>query len=248
MVPGGDQVGQLGPVQAGELEETVVVGHPVDGAVVGDPVGADGVEGGRGHAGQPEVEIVTGLQEGGRVPVDLGKGVPDEQDVRDRVLARQPGGSPGDLHPADDLPGVVSHDVDRTPGHLADGLVAAGVHPDDRPHEGPAVRPHGHGARPLGGAAHPDEGLRRHPGLGHGPIRRGGDGRPPLGGILFGTAPVEQVEGHRFGGVGHDGARSGDHRHLGSTGAEVDGQHVLLGGGRPGGRAPGRATHRAFIP
>ena len=37
-----------------------------------------------------EVEVVDRLEEGGGPPVDVGERVPDEQDVGDRVLARQP--------------------------------------------------------------------------------------------------------------------------------------------------------------
>ena len=57
----------------------------------------------------------------------------------------------------------------------------------------------------------------------------GGDGRPPLGRVLFGSAPLQQTQGHRLGGVGHDPTAGRHHGHLGPTGAQVDGQHVLFG-------------------
>ena len=82
--------------------------------------------------GQFEVEVVAGLEEGRRGPVDVGEGLPDEQDVGHRILAGQPRGPSGHLHPPDDLAGVVPEHVDRSAGHPPDGLVAPGVHPDDR--------------------------------------------------------------------------------------------------------------------
>ena len=50
------------------------------------------------------------------------------------------------------------------------------------------------------------------------------DGRPPVVGVLLGAAPVEQVQVHRLGGVGHDPPGGRHHRHLGPAGAEVDGE------------------------
>ena len=74
------------------------------------------------------------------------------------------------------------------------------------------------------------------------------DGRPPLGRVLLGPTTAKQMEGHRLGGVGHDPAAGGHHRHLGATGAEVDGQDVLPGRRwRPGHQAL-RPAHRPLTP
>jgi len=122
--PGSHQVGQPSPVQSGDLEQPPVVVHVVDPAVVGHPVGGDGVERRRPTPGQSEVQVVHRLEEDLGAPIDVGEGVTDEQDVGDRVLARQTGCTTGHLDPTEDLAGVVPEDVDRTAGHTADGLVA----------------------------------------------------------------------------------------------------------------------------
>jgi hypothetical protein len=55
------QVGKLGPTEPGDGEQPVVVVHPVDPSIVGDPVGGDRVEGGTGTAGELEIQIVDRL-------------------------------------------------------------------------------------------------------------------------------------------------------------------------------------------
>ena len=164
---GCDQVGQASPVEAGPLEQLGVVVDTVDVPVVGHPVGGDRVVRGRHLTREPEVEVVDRLQERRRPGVDVGERLADEEDVGDWVLARQAGRPSGDLDPAHQLAGVVSEHVDRSAGHLSDGAVAAGVHPDDRTHECAAVGIYRDRPRPLRRAPDTDQFDRA--GLGHRP-------------------------------------------------------------------------------
>ena len=100
----------------------------------------------------------------------------------------------------------------------------------------------GHRARPLGRAAHADQVGRVDSGGAHGPGGGRADGRPPLLGVLFGAAAVEQVEGDRLGGMGHDPSRGG--RPPPPSGPPCRGRRPARTA-RPG--SPGRRAHAFSI-
>ena len=174
-----DQVGQLGPLQAGQPHQRVVVGDGVDVAVVRHPVQRDGVVRGAGQAGEAQAEVVDRLEEHRRRGVDLGALLAQEVDVADRVLARQARDAAGAAHPLGQLGGGVALDVQRAAHGLADGAGAAGVHPDDGRADGDPVVVDGHGPGPLRGAAHADDVVGGDPGVGQGLAGRADDGIPP---------------------------------------------------------------------
>ena len=190
---GRDQLGQRGPLQAGQRHQRVVVGHGVDVTVVRHPVQGDGVVRGAGQAGEAQAQVVDRLEEDGGGGVDLGPLLTQEVDVADRVLARQARDAAGAAHPLGQLGGGVALHVDRAADGLTDGAGAAGVHPGDGRTDGGPVVVDGHGPRPLRRAAHADDVPGRHSGVGQGPAGRTDDGIPPGLRGLLGATIVGQI-------------------------------------------------------
>ena len=162
-------------------------------------------------------------------PVDVGEGVAEEEDVGDRVLARQPGAPAGHLDPPQQLARVVAEDVDRPAGHLADrpALPRESIQMTARIRASPssptATVPDHWAVQPT-----PIRAAGSTPASRQGPAGGAADGRPPLVGVLLGTTPLQQVEGDRLGGVGHDPPGRSTPRPPWSAGPEVDGQHARL--------------------
>ena len=221
-----DELGQLGPLEPGQVDERVVVGDRPDVAVVRHPVQGDGVVRRPGQPGEAQVEVVDRLEEDRRRGVDVGALPAQEVDVADRVLARQARDAAGAAHPLGQLGGGVALDVQRTAHRLADGAGAPGVHPGDGRADGGTTGVDGHGARPLGGAADADDVAGGHPAVGQRLPGRRHDGVPPgLRGLLR-SPIVGEINSDRLEGVGHDPAGGRQNGHLRTAGTEVDGQHV----------------------
>ena len=70
--PGRHQVGQLGALEAGQLDQRVVVRDRRDVAIVRHPVHGDGVVRGPGEAGEAQIEVVDGLEKHRRRGVHVG--------------------------------------------------------------------------------------------------------------------------------------------------------------------------------
>ena len=174
------EIGQLGPVEAGRFDESVVIGDRTDITVVRDPVHGDGVVGGAGQTGQAQVEIVNRLEEHLRRPVHVGPLFTQEVDVTHRILAREAGDPTGTTHPARQLGRRVALDVERTPDGVADRSGAPRVHPDDGVADRFSAGADGHRSRPLRGASDSDDRLGTCSGVRQHPPRGGDDRLPPV--------------------------------------------------------------------
>ena len=136
-----DEVGQLGPVDAGQREQRRLVVDRVEITVVGEPVQHDRVVRRRGDAGEIEVHPVLGLEVLPRRARDVRFMFLQPQDVRDGILARARRRAARELDPPAQLARVVALHAHRATDALADDAGAARVHPDHRvPQRGAIAR------------------------------------------------------------------------------------------------------------
>ena len=113
------EIGQLGAIDAAQLDELRHVVHEREVGGVGEPVARDGVVRRGELPGEPQVQVVHRLEQLVGLPVDLGSLVLQEQDVTERVLAGVAGDALGVFQPEPRLAGIVTSHVDRALGDLA---------------------------------------------------------------------------------------------------------------------------------
>ena len=238
---GRHQVGQGGPLQAGHGQEVGVVGHPVDGPVVGHPVQGDGVVGGPGQPGEPQVEVVGGLEEDRRRPGRRRAGCSRRKRMWPTgSLPDRLGTPPVAADPLGRLAGVVAQHVDRAPHRPAHRPRPPRVHPHDGRADGPRPRRRPAPSRTTGRCS---------------PTPTTWAGSTPLSARAL-RAEVVTADHHSSGscsapppgnrsratgreGVGHHPPGRRHHGHLGPPGAQVHRQHVGVGVARGVGGAQG---------
>ena len=218
----------------GGADQHVVVGERRQRAVVGQPgAGHRGVAG-RRHAREPHRQVVDRLQQPPGPGDDVGLLVLEEEDVADRVVARDRRDPTAATQPRGQRLRRVAGD------RSADGRSRvrrpAGVAPQHARSDRPTRLVHRDRAGPLAGDAD-----------GHDPREVGGprgaayglaDHLPPLLGVLRLLAAGAGVRRHRRVLPPDDLAAHRDEPDLGPTRAEVDGEDQVPGSvGHAGGRA-----------